>query len=118
MLTGAKIALRSSKMLGTGVAGSDCKVKRSASKALILSNENFPSGLLPNSCLSTAIRLPCLRIFLIIKAKLLSGSMCLVLTRKSKVCGWNVRFKIDRDSGPRFKWLASRNRVENPECFL
>ena len=73
-------------MFGTGIAGSDCKVKRRASKALILSNEILARGLLPNICLSTAIRLPCLRIFLIIKAKLLSGSMCLVLTRKSKVC--------------------------------
>ena len=74
-------------MLGTGSAGSDCRVKRRASKALILSNEIFASGLLPNICLSTAMRLPCLRIFLIMKARLLSGSICLVLRRKSKVCG-------------------------------
>ena len=74
-------------MLGTGSVGSDWRVKRSASNALILSNDILARGLLPNICLSTAIRLPCLRIFLIIKAKLLSGSMCLVLTRKSKVCG-------------------------------
>ena len=74
-------------MLGTGSAGSDCRVKRSASNALILSNDILTRGLLPNICLSTAIRLPCLRIFLIMKARLLSGSICLVLRRKSKVCG-------------------------------
>ena len=74
-------------MLGTGSAGSDWRVKRSASNALILSNDILARGLLPNICLSAAMRLPCLRIFLIIKAKLLSGSICLVLMRKSKVCG-------------------------------
>ena len=87
MLTGAKIALRSSKMLGTGVVGSECRVKRSASKALIESRDISLSGLLPNNCLSTAIRWPCLRIFFMMYPKLLSGSTCRVLIRKLKVFG-------------------------------
>ena len=84
---GAKIDLRSLNIYGSVRFGPDCREKRSASRVLIESREILLRGLLPNNCLSTATRWSCLRIFLITNAKLLYGSMCLVPTKKSNVCG-------------------------------
>ena len=110
---GEKIDLSSLKMSGTGSCGSDCRLKRRASKALMESRESLLRGSLPRICLSTAICCLCLRILTILNGRKLSGSIWRVPMRKSKVEGWKDCVKIESLEGPSFKRLSARNRSEN-----
>ena len=103
----------SSNICGTWSVGSECSVMMSASKALIESRESLLRGSFPRICLSTAIFCLCLRILIILNGRKLSGSICRVPMRKSKVEGLKDCVKTEILEGPSFKRLSARNRSEN-----
>ena len=102
----------SSNISGTFICGFDCRLRSRASKACIVSMLAFCKGSLLRMILSATSSFLYLLNLIILKGKLLSLSMCRVLTKKAKFSGVNPDDKIGRFFRPSFKDDLLRSPVE------